>query len=46
MFTLAAAENLARESRVSFTLVGQDLSSVREQRDEELAAFHRVSSRF
>ena len=44
MFSSAAAENLARESRVSFTLVGQDLSSVREQRDEELAAFHRVSS--
>lgn len=43
MFSSAAAESLARESRVSFTLVGQDLSSVRRQRDEELAAFHQVS---
>lgn len=43
MFSSAAAENLARESRVSFTLVGQDLSSVRDQRDVELAAFHQVS---
>jgi len=43
MFGSAAEQNLARKSRVSFTLVGQDLTSVREERDEALAAFHKVS---
>jgi len=42
-FNSAAAENLARKSRVSFTLVSQDISSVRQQRDEALAAFHQAA---
>jgi len=43
VFSSAAAENLARKSRVSFTLVSQDISSVRQQRDEALAAFHQAA---
>ena len=43
MFSSAAAENLARKSRVSFTVMTQDVSSVRKQRDEEFAAFHRAN---
>jgi hypothetical protein len=44
MFSSSAAEDLARKSRISLTLVTQDVSSVRKQRDEEVAAFHQVSS--
>lgn len=43
MFRSSAAENLARKSRFSFRLVGHDVTSVRKQRDDALAAFHQVA---